>query len=134
MMDEGERKSKKLESPNSEAWKQEYHIVNVFDQLIYNVDRNVTNLLIDKQWRIWMIDHGRSFRIHKTLKDPNVLGQIDRNLLAKMKTLDKDTAKKELGAYLSGAEIDGLLARRDVLVKYFEAKGESGLFTRPVRN
>ena len=26
-------------------------VVRLFDQLIYNVDRNLGNLLIDKQWR-----------------------------------------------------------------------------------
>ena len=134
MFDEQERKSKKLESPNQEAWKQEYHIMNAFDQLICNVDRNQTNLLIDKQWRIWMIDESRSFRQQKTLKDPSVLGEIDRSLLAKMKTLDKDTLKKEIGAYVLGSEIDGLLARRDLLVKFFESKGESVLFDRPKRD
>lgn len=133
MFNETDRQSKKVQSPNQTAWNEEYAIVNVFDQLIYNVDRNKTNLLIDKQWQIWMIDHSRAFRVQKALKDATILTQIDRGLLAKMKTLEKDAVKKELGAFLSGAEIDGLMARRDLLVKFFEAKGESGLFDRPVR-
>ncbi len=133
MFDEGDRQAKNIKAPNQDAWNQEYDVVNVFDQLICNVDRNKTNLLIDKRWRIWMIDHSRSFRQQKTLKDAGVLTQVDRNLLAKMKTLDKDTLKKEIGAWVLPAEIDGLLARRDLLVKFFEAKGESALFDRPIR-
>jgi len=134
MFDEGERKAKKAESPNKDAWNQEYDVVNVFDQLICNVDRNQTNLLIDKKWRIWMIDESRSFRQQKTLKDASVLTQVDRGLLAKMKALDKDMLKKEIGSYVIAAEIDGLLARRDLIVKFFESKGESALFDRPARN
>jgi hypothetical protein len=133
MFDEGDRQSKNIKAPDQNAWNQEYDVVNVFDQLICNVDRNKTNLLIDKQWRIWMIDHSRSFRQQKTLKDASVLTQVDRDLLAKMKTLDKDTLKKEIGAWVQPVEIDGLLARRDLLVKFFEAKGEAGLFDRPKR-
>lgn len=133
MFDESDRQAKNVKAPDQNAWNQEYDVVNVFDQLICNVDRNKTNLLIDKQWRIWMIDHSRSFRQQKTLRDAGVLTQIDRNLLAKMKTLDKPTLTKEMGAWVLPVEIDGLLARRDLLVKFFEAKGEAGLFDRPKR-
>jgi hypothetical protein len=51
-----------------------------------------------------------------------------------MKTLDQATLTKELGKDISKEEIKGLLARRDVIVKLFEAKGESALFDRPSRN
>jgi hypothetical protein len=134
MFDEQDRQAKKAQSPDQNAWNEEYDVVNVFDQLICNVDRNQTNLLIDKQWRIWMIDESRSFRVQKTLKDPGVLKQVDRSLLAKMKTLDKETLKKELAGLATGADIDGLLGRRDLIVKFFEGKGESAMFDRPKRD
>jgi len=134
MFDEQDRQAKKAQSPDQNAWNEEYDVVNVFDQLICNVDRNQTNLLIDKQWRIWMIDESRSFRVQKTLKDPAVLKQVDRSLLAKMKTLDKETLKKELAGLATGADIDGLLGRRDLIVKFFEGKGESAMFDRPKRD
>jgi len=38
-------------------------VVRLFDQLIYNTDRNLGNLLIDKSWRLWMIDHTRAFKV-----------------------------------------------------------------------
>ena len=72
--------------------------------------------------------------MHKTLKDPNVLKSVDRNMLAKMKTLDEATLTKELGKDVSKDEVKGLLARRDLIVKIFESKGESALFDRPQRN
>jgi hypothetical protein len=81
-----------------------------------------------------MIDESRSFRVQKTLKDPGVLKQVDRSLLAKMKTLDKETLKKELAGLATGADIDGLLGRRDLIVKFFEGKGESAMFDRPKRD
>ena len=108
--------------------------MQVFDQLIYNVDRNQTNMLIDKDWHLWLIDHSRSFRRSRTLKDPSVLKMIDRTMLAKMRTLDEPTLTKEFGKNVTKDEIQGLLARRDLIVKTFEAKGESALFDRPKRN
>ena len=133
-MDETERRAKNVQAPDSEAWNRENNVMQVFDQLIYNMDRNQTNMLIDQDWHLWLIDHSRSFRVHKTLKDPSVLKSCDRNLLAKMKALDQATLTKEFGTEVSKAEIQGLLARRDLIVKFFEEKGDSALFDRPKRN
>jgi hypothetical protein len=134
MMDEVERRAKNTLPPDAEAWNQENNVMLVFDQLIYNVDRNQTNMMIDQGWHLWLIDHSRSFRRSKTLKDPSVLKSIDRTMLAKMKTLDEAMLTKEFGRDVTKEEIQGLLARRDLIVKIFEAKGESALFDRPKRN
>ncbi len=89
MMDEEQRRAKNVKPPDENAWNEENNVMNVFDQLIYNMDRNQTNMLIDQDWHLWMIDHGRAFRVHKSLKDPSVLKMIDRNMLAKMKHLTR---------------------------------------------
>jgi hypothetical protein len=132
-LDEQTRLAKKIEPPDIDSWNREIQVMHVFDQLIYNTDSNATNLLIDKQWRIWLIDHTRSFRTQKTFQDPKMLSRCDRNLLAKMKTLDEAGLQKELKAELDKTQIQALLARRDLLVKFFEGKGESVLFDRPSR-
>lgn len=133
-MDETERKAKNAQAPDPDAWNRENNVMQVWDQLIFNVDRNQTNMLIDQGWHLWLIDHSRSFRSSKTLKDPSVLKTVDRTMLAKMKTLDEATLTKEFGKEVTKAEVQGLLARRDLIVKTFEAKGESALFDRPKRN
>jgi hypothetical protein len=133
-MDESERKAKNAQPPNPEVWNEENNVMQAFDQLIYNMDRNQTNMLIDQGWHLWLIDHSRSFRVHKSLKDPSVLKSIDRSMLAKMKTLDEATLTREFGNNVSKDEVRGLLARRDLIVKLFEGKGESALFDRPARN
>jgi hypothetical protein len=68
-----------------------------------------------------------------TLDNPKVLARCDRNLLARMKALDEATLQKEFAPHVSRDEIRGLLARRDIIVKFFEAKGDSALFDRPAR-
>ncbi|MBZ5635745.1 MAG: hypothetical protein LAO55_21665 [Acidobacteriia bacterium] len=131
-MDEGDRIAKKIQPPDQESWAKQINVMHVFDQLIYNWDSNATNLLIDKQWRIWLIDQSRSFRTDRSLQDPKMLSQCDRALLARLKTLDEATLTKALRPYVSKDEIKGLLARRDLIVKFFDAKGEGALFDRPL--
>ena len=40
MMDEGKRLKDKTEPPDSGLWNEQMQLVRIFDQLIYNVDRN----------------------------------------------------------------------------------------------
>lgn len=133
MMDEEERLKKNLKSPDQDAWNQEMYVMRVFDQLIFNTDRNLGNLRIDRQWHIWMIDHTRAFRTRHDLRAPKNLVQCDRALLAKMKALDQPTLERELAGYVNREEIKALLARRDRIVKFFEQKGDSALYDRPPR-
>ena len=56
-MDEVERLKRKAEDPDKDRWSRQYVIMQVFDQLIANTDRNQTNILYDKDWKLWMIDH-----------------------------------------------------------------------------
>ncbi|MBM3791705.1 MAG: hypothetical protein FJW35_15340 [Acidobacteria bacterium] len=132
LMSELERKNGNVSPPDTDRWNCQMHVVRVFDQLIANTDRNLGNLLITRDWDIWMIDHGRAFRMHTDLREPKNLVRCDRALLAAMRRLDKQTLKSNLGKYLTGMEIDGLLARRDLIVKTFEQKaaqeGEAAVF------
>jgi hypothetical protein len=50
-----------------------------------------------------------------------------------MKALEEATLTKQLGSYSNKSEIRALLARRDLIVKFFEAQGESALYDRAVR-
>jgi hypothetical protein len=130
MMDERERLKRNMFSPDTDLWNEQMRLVRVFDQLIGNVDRNLTNLLITKDWRIWAIDHSRAFRRHHQLLSPANLTYCDRHLLDRMKALDRQTLDTAMRDFLTGYEIEGILARRDIIVKLFEAKGPSVLFNR----
>lgn len=119
LMDEGARLKKKVEAPEAKRWNEQMWHVRMFDQLIYNVDRNLGNLLIDNDWRIWMIDHTRAFRVYDVLKTQGNLSRMDRNVLERLQALDKELLKKTMQNYLSPSEIDTLLKRRDVIVQHF---------------
>ena len=131
-MTEADRTKKNLSPPNTLLWNREMQVVRVFDQLIFNTDRNLQNLVITTDWRIWMIDHTRAFRMSHDLENVKNLELCERHLLAKMKELNKATLQSKLHSWVGNPEIDGLLARRDAIVKYFDklaaAKGEAMVY------
>ena len=130
MMDEGKRLKDKTQPPNSSLWNEQMQMVRVFDQLIYNVDRNMGNLLIGKTWRVWAIDHTRAFRTHNTLKSPANITRCDRQVVERLKQLNKDVLKKQIGDFVTDYQITGLLARRDRIVELIEKAGPAGVFDR----
>jgi hypothetical protein len=118
------------EPPDTEIWNQQMQMVRLFDQLIANIDRNLGNLIITKDWRVWPIDHTRAFRTNRDLKAPANVTRIDRRILERMKALDKETLRRETGKHLSTFQIDAVLARRDLIVKRLEGFGPAALFDR----
>ena len=138
LMTEKQRKKRKIPTPNPDHWNKQMYCLRVFDQLIYNMDRNLGNLVITKDWRIHMVDHTRAFRTHRVLESPKDLVQCDRRLLAALRGLTYETLAGELRPYLTKSQIKALLARRDLIVKYFDnavaEKGEQAvLYDLPAR-
>jgi hypothetical protein len=133
LMDEGGRVKKQALTPDPVKWSRQTHMLHLFDQLIYNTDRNLENLLISKDWRIWAIDHTRAFRKQTSLKSPAVVIQCDRAVFERLKTLDRDGLKRELGKFLDDGQIRAILARRDAIVAKLESLGPGALFDRVVR-
>ena len=133
LMDEQERYRQKKVVPDTQDWNEQMWITRLFDQLIANVDRNLGNLLIDKSYKIWMIDHSRSFRLNKDLRSPKNLSRVDRQLFERLRQLNRDGVKVAVGGYLNNSEIDTLLDRRDRIVAHFEKGGPTLLFERRPR-
>jgi hypothetical protein len=134
LMTELDRTTKKHEDPpDSDSWNNQMYIVRVFDQLIWNTDRNLGNLVIDKQWQLWMIDHTRAFRVLGEIREPKNLVKCDKDMLEAMKGLKAADLKKEAGRWLTGPEIQGVMKRRDKIVAFFEKKGPAALYTSPRR-
>jgi hypothetical protein len=125
IMDEEERRKTNAEPPDRDAWNRQNNVMLVFTELVYDTDRNQGNILIVKDgrggWRLVMIDFTRAFRPWKETRSPlNVLRRCDRALFAAMRALAKPELRKATATYLTEGEVDGLLARRDLIVKHFE--------------
>jgi hypothetical protein len=119
-MDQGEMLKKKILPPDLDAWNKQMSRVQVFSQLIYDTDRNMTNMLVGENWEIYMIDFSRAFRLHKTLQDPKMLVRCDRQLLAKLRQLDPAEAERVTKPHLNKMELDALMARRDKIIAFFD--------------
>lgn len=131
MMDEGERLEKNLSAPNPSCWTEQTRLLRLLDELIDNADRNLGNMLITNDWRIWAIDHTRAFRFSKTPRHPERLTAIDRGVLRRLEALDFETVKQTVDRHITDADIRNLLARRDAIVERFKARGEGSLYDRP---
>jgi hypothetical protein len=131
-MTEGDRKEKGLEPPDKDAWNQAIFKVRLFDNLIYNIDRNLGNLLITPDWKIWMIDHSRCFKNLDTLKSQGDLSHFSISFINALKKLDEAGVKEHCGKYLTIYEIRSMMKRRDAIVQLFDKmhteQGDSILF------
>lgn len=120
-MEEGDRSKKKIEG-NGLRRRNYWAVMAVFDELIQNRDRNAGNILWSSDWRLWMIDHTRAFRLGKSLLQPKALASCDRELLDRLRGLTRPALAAAVGTTLIAPEIDALLARRDLIVKLFDER------------
>ncbi len=131
---EMDRVKKNMQPPDVIYWSKQTHVMNVWDQLVYNTDRNRGNIVITPDWKMWLIDHTRAFRRLDYLLDAKKVRQCDRSVFEKMKALDEKTLREHLDPYLRRIEITAMLKRRDQVVKilnqFISEKGENAvLFT-----
>ena len=115
-MPDRERAEKNILPPEPAPWNHQMWDMRVFDNLINNVDRNQTNILIDPNWRLILIDHTQSFARDKTLPRPGQVIHCSRGLWHALRHLDVQTVRDRLDPYLDKTEIDALFVRQQVII------------------
>jgi hypothetical protein len=135
-MTEEDRRKKSATDPNPQRFDHYRYRQRVFDELIQNRDRNLGNILYTKEWVAWMIDHTRAFRLNKDLGKPDELIRVERSLYENLKKLTAASLSAAVGKQLRKPEVDAVIARRDAIVKIFDARiaksGEASvLYTYP---
>ena len=133
-MMEIDRLKNRIMPPDTGYWSRQHRVLKLFDQLIYNDDRNLGNILIDKDWKLWFIDHTRAFRSYGDLPEATQILSCERVVWERLVTLDSEEIWNRLDPYLRKQELEGLLERRaqvvDRLTNLIEQKGEeSVIFT-----
>jgi len=85
------------------SWTRQVQTMRVFDQLIYNVDRNLTNMLIDKTG-----NSGSSiipaFRLYTSLRNPTK-SRAAAGFFMRLKALTKESVSAACKPYLKDTEI-----------------------------
>ena len=105
---------------NRWRWIMQRQNIYIFDNLIYNEDRNLGNILIEPDWKLWMIDHTRAFRRWKELMNPEQVQFAERSLWEKLQALDETEVRAKLQDFLNPAEMRGLIERTGLLVEHIQ--------------
>jgi hypothetical protein len=122
---------KSVEPPDGTRWTLQKHVMQVFDALVANLDRNQGNILVDRDWTLWFIDHTRAFAQTTELLNRKKVTRCSRDLWHALRNLDESSLQPRLEPYLTKAEIGALFKRRLELVKHIEgliaAHGEAAV-------
>ena len=124
-MTEIQRQDRDLAPPSQLGWIRQKQTMRLFDALIDNFDRNQGNMLIDSHWKLWFIDHTRSFRKSAAVKNPEKIVWCERGVFERLQAIDKRTLKKRLRS-VSPQQIAMMLKRRDKLVHRLRSLIEHG--------
>jgi hypothetical protein len=108
-----------LPLPKPASWSQQLARMKLFDDLIGNPDRNKGNLLVDRAWNLYLIDHSRAFLDDRGL--PQEIEHVDSSLWARMEALDEASLMASVGTWLNKSQIKSMLARRDKIAAKIEA-------------
>lgn len=119
-MMESERIEQELRSPNGLDWGRQIQEMLVLDELLGNIDRNPGNMLIDADWKVWLIDHTRAFQQGDKLKNAARIRMVRREFWEALKALDEDTVKAAVSKELDGKNIKDMFTRRDLLVAHLQ--------------
>ena len=133
VIDEPERLKRKLEAPDPHRWNHQIYGVQLLHQLTFDTDYgNLSNLLIDPDFRVYVIDFSRAFRTQGALMSEKNLVRFSRTVIDRLAQLDQATLKDKLGRWLDRYQIDALLKRRDRILalakKLAAEKGEAAVF------
>ena len=112
-----ERLSEGIDERLQQLWMFQKQNMAVFDNLIYNFDRNPGNMLLDGRGKVWFVDHTRAFKRLPVLRDRGDIQVVERQLWENLQALDPVVVSDRLEPYIDAPEIDALMARRNKLVK-----------------
>jgi hypothetical protein len=105
---------------DEESLSRQWQVMLVFDNLIFNDDRNRGNYLYDQRGKMWMVDHTRSFRTDEELPYPSGILYSERRLWEGLQKLESSVMRTHLQKYLGPSELESLIKRKDQLVGYIQ--------------
>lgn len=129
---EKDRKRKKLEPPNPEAFTKALEATKVFENLAYDECQDADDLYVHREdWHVCRVDFSEAFAPVSELMPGCEIIVCSRKFYEGLLKLDEETVKSTLRRYLSDEEIGALLARKDLIITKIKAliaeKGEEAV-------
>ncbi len=90
---------------------------------------NLGNILIDRNWKLWYIDHTRAFARHRSPQDPEPGSGLDPTFWEQLRTVDDAAIRAAIAPHVGRFAVDRVLQRRRLIVGLFEARLNA--ITRP---
>jgi hypothetical protein len=114
------------------GWVRQQWDMHLFDNLIFNADRNAQNTLAGENGELWLIDHGRAFQPNAELLAPEKVVMINRQIWERLQAMSDEELKDVVRAHLDTEQLNCLVKRRELLVELVEdlvaEKGEDKVF------
>ena len=133
MMSLKDKYEKKIKTPNIKVfhWNRALYLQRAFDNLIANEDRHQNQYLIMDDWRMILIDHSRSFRTSKKFtksliydekykEGARIMKELPRAFVEKLRAITPEIVREVVGEYLTDKEIEAMLIRRDLIIKWID--------------
>lgn len=106
-----------------DAWDRRRNSLWAYLQLIDDMDyRNLANLLVTGEFEIYKVDNSRAFRWKASLREPEALRQFSRAMIDRLRDIDEDEWRGELGPWLEDGRLDAFLARRAELLELVDRR------------
>ncbi len=117
----------KTEVANSDLLIEKLALMYILDALIYNVDRNLGNVLVDLERDIFYpIDHSRSFRLSpkppKSNRGASDELSLPEHVGQRLRAFDFKTLQALVGDLLDDSQVRAVIKRRDRLVKMLDKR------------
>jgi hypothetical protein len=111
-INENQRRAQEIPRSSDCSFAPQFNIMNVFDLLIFNTDRNLGNILYDADQHIWLIDHTRAFGTRRgepaMLRNAQVV--ITPDLAAMLERVTEENLEP-LKPYLHARQVSALVTR-----------------------
>ena len=115
-MPESKRMARGERPADPAGWSRQRQMMAIFDNLIYNFDRNPGNMLFDAAGKLWLVDHTRSFKRLPALVDAEKVRICDQDLWRHLRQLDPEEVRARLAPVLEPVDIEAVLKRRALLI------------------
>jgi len=113
---EGKRRREEIPLDTDCSIAAQFNLMNIFDLLIFNVDRNLGNVLYDARHQVWLIDHSRAFGTQRGIPDmlEDASVELSPELSAALARVTEEQLQP-LRPYLNRKQIEALVSRAQAL-------------------